>query len=277
MISKLVCPSCSTPASCNLLPIILRAEKTMTATDVTGFYAIFSTGFFATSSRFSGALLTKLQTKPGERAKNPVESLQWRQRPEITDFCLLSWSNWPWTLKTLSTIITLRAKGTLIREPRFVLPATCDFCHAIQGKLGFGKRGLLEKGSFQKSPCSRDSREFRDSRDFREPPECGKERRIQPFSRDSREFRDFRDSRDFSSEKTPFVMTPFPKGPFRTKNSTALESVLFRHRRSFSVSVPFSCLFFLEKQALLSPLRSVLLRPYRIYSPYRNSLSVEYF
>ena len=31
--------------------------------------------------------------------------------------------------------------------------------------VGFGKRGLLEKGSFQKSPFSRDSREFRDSRD----------------------------------------------------------------------------------------------------------------
>ena len=29
-----------------------RAEKTMTATDVTGFDAIFSTGFFATFSRF---------------------------------------------------------------------------------------------------------------------------------------------------------------------------------------------------------------------------------
>ena len=44
--------------------------------------------------------------------------------------------------------------------------------------IGFGKRGLLEKGSFQKSPFSRDSR----------------------------------DSRDSSSEKTPFVMTPF-SGP----------------------------------------------------------------
>ena len=30
----------------------LRAEKTMTATDVTGFDAIFSTGFFAIFSRF---------------------------------------------------------------------------------------------------------------------------------------------------------------------------------------------------------------------------------
>ena len=76
-------------------------------------------------------------------------------------------------------------------------------------KLGFGKRGLLEKGSFQESPFSRDSREFRDSRVFRKPPDCGKQRRFRPFSRDSRGFRDFRDSRDFSSEKTPFVMTPF--------------------------------------------------------------------
>ena len=67
---------------------------------------------------------------------------------------------------------------------------------------------------------------------------------------------------------------PLPKGPFRTKNSTALESVLFCHHSSFSVSVPFSCLFSLEKQALLRPLRSILLRPYRICSPYRNSLSV---
>ena len=53
-------------------------------------------------------------------------------------------------------------------------------------RIRFGKRGLLEKGSFQKSPVSRDSREFRDSRDSREPPDYGKQRRIRPFSRDSR-------------------------------------------------------------------------------------------
>ena len=47
--------------------------------------------------------------------------------------------------------------------------------------IGFGKRGLLEKGSFQESPFSSDSREFRDSRDSREPPDSGKQRRIQPF------------------------------------------------------------------------------------------------
>ena len=40
--------------------------------------------------------------------------------------------------------------------------------------------------------------------------DSGKQRRIRPFSRDSRDFRDFRDSRDSPSEKTPFVMTPFP-------------------------------------------------------------------
>ena len=78
--------------------------------------------------------------------------------------------------------------------------------------FGFGKRGLLEKGSFQKSQFSRDSREFRESRDSRESPDCGKQRRIQPLSRDSSEIRDFRDSRDSSSEKIPFVMTPF-SGP----------------------------------------------------------------
>ena len=45
------------------------------------------------------------------------------------------------------------------------------------------------------------------------PQICGKQSTIRPFSSDSRESRDFfRDSRDSSSEKTPFVMTPF-SGP----------------------------------------------------------------
>ena len=82
--------------------------------------------------------------------------------------------------------------------------------------FGFGKRGLLDKGSFQKSPFSRDSRKFRGSRGSREYPDSGKQRRIRPFSRDSREFRDFRDSRDSSSEKTPFAMTPFSGPDFFT-------------------------------------------------------------
>ena len=72
---------------------VFRVKKTMTATDVTGFDVIFSTGFFATFSRFCGARLTKWHINTGEKAKNPVESLQWRRRPEIADFCPSSWSN----------------------------------------------------------------------------------------------------------------------------------------------------------------------------------------
>ena len=34
-----------------------------------------------------------------------------------------------------------------------------------------------------------------------------------------------------------------PKGPFCTKNATALDSVVICYRRSFLLSVPFSCLF----------------------------------
>ena len=80
----------------------------------------------------------------------------------------------------------------------------------------------MEKGSFQKSRFSRDSREFRDSRvsgvadfmvlpilEFLESPQTvEKKGDSDHFLRDSREFRDFRDSRAFSTEKTPFVMTP---------------------------------------------------------------------
>ena len=76
------------------------------------------------------------------------------------------------------------------------------------------------------------------------------------------------------SHTSPIGRSQIPKGPFCTKNSTALESIVFGYRRSFSLSVPFSCVFCPQKQAFLSPLRSVLLRPYRIFSPHRNSLSV---
>ena len=72
-------------------------------------------------------------------------------------------------------------------------------CAAVGSLLRFGKRCLLEKGSFHKCACSRDTREFRDSRDLiLENPQIveKKKRRIRPFSR---EFRDFGDSRDSSS------------------------------------------------------------------------------
>ena len=50
----------------------------------------------------------------------------------------------------------------------------CEARLLWNSKIEFGKRSLLEKGSFQKSPFARDSREFRDSRDSRESPDCGK-------------------------------------------------------------------------------------------------------
>ena len=64
---------------------------------------------------------------------------------------------------------------------------------------GSEKRGLLEKGPLQKSPFSRDSREFRDLENPQTLEKKGESDHVL-------------DSRDSSSEKTPFVMTPFP-GP----------------------------------------------------------------
>ena len=74
--------------------------------------------------------------------------------------------------------------------------------------LGFEKRGLLEKGSFHKSPFSRDSREFRDSRDFREPPDSGKNKGESDHFVEILEI--LREILEIpSSEKTVFVVTPF--------------------------------------------------------------------
>ena len=82
------------------------------------------------------------------------------------------------------------------------------------GGLGVGSSGWSGSVAPSKICNSRDSRGFRDSGDSREPPDSGKQRRIRPFSRGYWEVRDFRDSGDSSSEKTPFVMTPF-SGPER--------------------------------------------------------------
>ena len=53
------------------------------------------------------------------------------------------------------------------------------------------KKGSLRKGSFQRSPSSRGSRELRDSRDSWEPPDRGKQPRIRPCLRELREHRDY--------------------------------------------------------------------------------------
>ena len=58
----------------------IRAEKTMPATDVTGFDVIFSTGFFASFSRFRGLVLLNCTYKLEKKQK-----IQWRARPSNGD------------------------------------------------------------------------------------------------------------------------------------------------------------------------------------------------
>ena len=65
-----------------------------------------------------------------------------------------------------------------------------------------------------------------------------------------------------------------PRGPFHTKNATALESVVSCYHRSLLQSVHRFLLLFLGKQAFLSSLRSVFSFPYRNLVPIPNSLSV---
>ena len=95
---------------------------------------------FATFSRFSGALLTKLQIKPGERAKNPVESLQWRRRPEIADFCPLSWSNWSWLLECFGISVKVCSQSVKVCSQAWTGPRRKPACsrwlrHLIDTRL----------------------------------------------------------------------------------------------------------------------------------------------
>ena len=66
---------------------------------------------------------------------------------------------------------------------------------------------------------------------------------------------------------------PTPNGSFRTENRSGawIHSILLS-LYFFTFCTIF--LFCLEKQAFLSPLHSILPCPCRIFSPYRNSLSV---
>ena len=54
----------------------------------------------------------------------------------------------------------------------------------------------------------------------------------------------------YGADAQTLILRPQPKGPFRTKNSTAPESVVFCYRRSFLLSVPFPCFFFWEKTSI---------------------------
>ena len=86
-------------------------------------------------------------------------------------------------------IATLALTG----QAKLQLPLRVQSCNEVAVGLNSisirdGKSGS-EKGVFWKrgKVHSRDSREFRDSRVSREPLDCGKERRFQPFSRESRD------------------------------------------------------------------------------------------
>ena len=57
----------------------------------------------------------------------------------------------------------------------------------------------------------------------RDPPWCGKLRRIRPFSRDSKRIRESRASRVPSSAKTPFAMTPFSVPVLKNQSLVALQ------------------------------------------------------
>ena len=78
------------------------------------------------------------------------------------------------------------------------------------GKGVFWKRGLFRKVHFLEILENLEILEIFENR------QTGKQGRIRAFSRDSSPLsRDFRDSRDSSSEKTPFVMTPFFRARFK--------------------------------------------------------------
>ena len=103
----------------------------------------------------------------------------------------------------------LAAKGSQLVHclPRPYRRLPLKLLSRVRKKGSFGKGVFFEQSIFWRS---RDSKECRD---FREPPSCGKQRRIRPLSRDSREFRDFGNSRDSSGEETPLsLMTPL-SGP----------------------------------------------------------------
>ena len=101
--------------------------------------------------------------------------------------------------------------------------------------VGFGRRGLLEKGSFRKVH----SLEILETLEILENPQTVEN--IRTFSRDSREFRDVRDSRNSSSQKTPFVMTPFsgPENGLSVPFAGALFNCLIvRHSPGFTCIGP---------------------------------------
>ena len=132
--------------------------------------------------KFKGFLVEFLESRRSSENQKPPENHQ-----KIGLFLSLAFYNAP-SLRTVNLpqgfLCSFERKSPQLLE-KVARLWRCRNMRKILSRLwlsfGFGKRGLLEKGSFQKSPFSRESREFRDSRDSREPPDCGKQRRIRPF------------------------------------------------------------------------------------------------
>ena len=85
--------------------------------------------------------------------------------------------------------------------------------------IGFGKRALLEKGSFQKSPFSRDLENLEILEILENPQTVENKEESDHFLEIPENLETFRDSRDSSNEKTPFVMAPFSGPDFSTGGS----------------------------------------------------------
>ena len=94
----------------------------------------------------------------------------------------------------------------------------------------------MEKGSFQKSPLSRDSRESRlEVLEVLETPQTlEKKGESDRFLETPEKF--FRDSRDSSSEKTPFGNDPLLSGPDFEGRNTSLRRVRLPSRAPYTCS-----------------------------------------
>ena len=104
----------------NPLNLYIGTERTTTAADVWQDSALFSPpGNRAIFCTFWGHFLTELHSKPGEKSKNihwrKILKIQWRRRPEIADFCPLSWSN----MSRLQSLTKLSRMSTKWSESLF--------------------------------------------------------------------------------------------------------------------------------------------------------------
>ena len=68
---------------------------------------------------------------------------------------------------------------------------------------------------------------------------------------------------DVSEKKTLFQRTPFPKGPFRTQNAMALETVVFCYCRSVLLSM--------QEFAAIFPKKNSSFRPFTVVNHYDHS------